>query len=119
MEWRDWLLIVVALIALRNFVAMAVHYRVSVLHDLWNWVIRPFVDLPIKDPRGGNIILRPGKGEGVFPDGRVIIFDADGNILQCWPPLKPGEKIIESEDEIKIECRNMNRVATSQTPTAS
>lgn len=75
------------LLAIRNFLFLHYHLRGSILIDFFTWLL---IKLGVLKQKAGNLVMKPGKGnpaKGV-PDGKVIIKDADGNVLERWPGKK-------------------------------
>lgn len=71
MDWRDWLLVVLALVTLRNFYVTTTYLKVSLIRNFFNWLIHWYLGAEVEDPHGGNVVLRPGKGKKVFLTGKL------------------------------------------------
>ena len=81
------LLIIAVVTSLRNFVWL--HYRMqgSLIINILMRLARILGLLKKEEPKGGNVILTPGKGFEGAPDGAIIFLDANKKEIARWPAI--------------------------------
>ena len=84
--------------SVRDFIWLQTKLPGSLLME-WLYDLRVWLKVIPENKKGGDVMIKPGKGKDGYRDGHIIFFDADGKIIDVWPK-RPAESKNESLEEV-------------------